>query len=219
MAVLMPNSVFICIPKTGTQTVRQALVNARISQVEVGPTELWEGQAGLSQIRHASYWQVREFCRGRQVIASIRPTLEWYQSVWCHRKSTGEEGLGLISSDNWRENFGDWIRWNCAATRSPYGTFLCQVLDGSQPALLRTESILHDLSQALELAGEDFVPKNFLHTQAKNRSPLELKDQCRYSADLIQQVQAAEGSGTYPHAFMQQYEDRFVGRLLSESSL
>lgn len=219
MAVLMPNSVFICIPKTGTQTVRRALLDANIPQVEIGTTELREVQPGLSQIRHASYWQISSFCEDRQVIASVRPTLEWYQSVWCHRKRTGEEGYGLIHTDNWRENFGDWIRWNCGAGLSHYGTFMCQVLDGADPILIETENLLDDLASALDASGEKFEPDLIIGAESRNQSTVRYKDQCRYSEELVRLVQGTEGCGTYPQRFMNEYGDRFAGQLLSGSSL
>jgi len=95
MALILPHSIFIHIPKTGGSWVRRAIKLAGIHTQEVGPCQL-----GRIQVLHASIRQVpREYRRGRQAFAFIRHPVSWLKSKWAYAIKRGKLKRRTTSTD------------------------------------------------------------------------------------------------------------------------
>lgn len=83
MALLLPKSAFIHVPKCGGSSVRLALTRAGYSvrrEDETGPHGL-----PFNRRAHAKWAQVRELIGERTPFTFVREPLGWYGSYWKHR--------------------------------------------------------------------------------------------------------------------------------------
>jgi len=86
MAVLLPNSCFVHIPKCGGTSVRLALKQARLS-LDIG-----EAGPDLSPPQYSKHMRTRNVRRftDKPIFTFIRSKPQWYISVYLHRRSTGQ---------------------------------------------------------------------------------------------------------------------------------
>lgn len=168
MAVLMPHSIFIHIPKTGGSWVRSALMASGIQCREVGPP-------GADQIRklHCTVKGLpKHLRRGRLVFFCIRHPVAWLKSRWSYaiehgklntkRKKIWIERLldpslnvfienvlrskpsvpsnGMLHPVGWKKVDGIWR----------------DTLKKKDRILGRTETLREDLTRFLHRAGETF---------------------------------------------------------------
>lgn len=86
MALVMPHSIFIHIPKTGGSWVRNVIRRSGIPSQEIGPCDL-----GQIQVLHASIHQVpKKLRRTRLAFAFIRHPVSWLKSKWAYAISRGK---------------------------------------------------------------------------------------------------------------------------------
>jgi len=144
------------------------------------------------------------------VIASIRDTVSWYTSVWCHQKRTGT-GNGITGTEMWVDHFERWF-WNVIEKKpGEYNRLLCAMLNGSEnPLLIRTDKLLAGLVTALTLAGEDFEIRPLVNTPPANVAAAE-KSLCVWTDDMKQAIVETEGMFKYPDGFLSRYEENLLG--------
>lgn len=198
MAVLMPKSIFIHIPKTGGSWVRAAVRAAGIPCREVGPP-------GVSQIQklHCTVKGLpKHLRRNRLIFFCIRHPVDWLKSRWSYGIERGK--LKPKKKRTWLERALDpdlnkfienALRINAAA---PSHAMLHPVgwkkIDGvwqdtlkkKDRILGRTESLRADLIQFLSRAGETFDTAVLKRMAPKRVSGK--KSKARVDPDLAQQV-------------------------------
>jgi hypothetical protein len=172
VALLLPHSVFIHVPKTAGQWVAEALENAGVETEPLGPV-------------HASPDEVLEDrrCGSRPVVFTfVRDPLTWYQSMWAHRMDEEWEPIDDPEwfSQAWIDVWEDFTR----STRSDrFEDFVENALEryprGFVSSLYarytsgcthigRQETIVDDVVRILELAGEEFDGERLARTKPKN---------------------------------------------------
>jgi hypothetical protein len=173
MALLLPNSVFVHIPKTAGQWVAQAIINAGIDAREIGvvhasPDELVQSDAGV---------------RRRIVFSFVRHPLTWYPSMWAHRMDDGWNEP--IDDPQWftpkwiefwadftarcrSETFAGFVRACTGAYPSGFVAMLYEAYTAGCSYVGRYERLADDLVGILRAAGEDFDAARLVATPPQN---------------------------------------------------
>lgn len=192
MTVLLPNSAFLHIPKTGGTWVRNALQSSGLHIHEVrAKTEL---ESTESKIRswhnvplHNDMYLAKE-----NIFCFIRNPFIWYQSYWSHK--TG--------NDSWREHnvidackddrFIVFIDNVLESFPDGYVTWLYDFYASHATFVGRTERLQQDLITALTLAGEDFLADDIINTPRAKVSSKAIKRKAIYRRDQIEKIATVE---------------------------
>ncbi|HEX2091952.1 MAG TPA: hypothetical protein VHG28_06095 [Longimicrobiaceae bacterium] len=184
MHLILPNSVFVHIPKTGGTWVRKALTAAQIP---------WSRTALLP---HADFSHLEPLVEGRFTFAFVRHPLSWYRSAWSYRMSNPER-LGPASmAEFWSEDFDTFVT-GCCSYRSGLLTELFERFTGWPVKLDWTghaERLADGLVEALTLAGESFDPAAIHGCPPANVSPSRFTESavyCDQTRELL--LRAEEG--------------------------
>jgi len=167
MALMLPNSVFFHIPKTGGTWVRKAIAYADIPRVEL------EHSSDQAKNQHNRYWQVDT---GKKfTFAFVRHPVSWYASFWSYRMFTGwrfKSSPDYCMSIDF-ETFVRKLLDRCPAgfVTEQYKQFLGPTSE-QLDFVGRIETLADDLVTALKQAGETFDEKVIRSTPRHNRSPL-----------------------------------------------
>ncbi len=159
---MLPRSVFFHIPKTGGTWVRQAIRNAGIPTVEVGPSpedaENWHSPISRVDVR------------GKFTFAFVRHPLGWYPSFWSHRMRRGWGRGDLL--DRYMAAEFERFMWNVIGNAPGHLSRRFEIYTGPRPGALdfvgRQENLERDLLFALSQAGEEFEEGTILATPLKN---------------------------------------------------
>lgn len=173
MALLLPNSAFLHIHKTGGSWVRQAILAAGIPCRESGS----EQEPRVLRVHH-SLQESRPWLENRFVFTFVRNPLSWYQSYWCHRMTTRWRGKSRYYSRFPRDTWpAAWHREHLLDTRCrahEFETFVEKALKTGPPGYVtvlfrayappgpavdfigRQENLGGDLCRALDAAGERY---------------------------------------------------------------
>lgn len=195
MALLLPRSLFIHIPKTGGSWVREAVRSAGILTDEIAaiPTER---MIRRGQLFHTTSKELHIQDRFR--FAFVRHPLSFYQSYWAYRMVRGWDLTLDMDRKFQSDNFETFVR---AALADAPGGLAARVYArylGEDFSMLdfvgRMENLAEDLLRALSLAGETFDAEVIRATPEKNVSSRlsEWADRCRYSPQLRSDVCNAE---------------------------
>ncbi len=88
MAVILPNSCFLHIPKTGGSTIRNALLNAGLYDPRLGDKET--GVKGITTPHeyraHMRLKEVREYSSSKYLFTFVRDPVDWYTSIYAFRR-------------------------------------------------------------------------------------------------------------------------------------
>lgn len=159
--------------------------------------------------QHARYDMCCKEIGERRVFASVRPTLEWYRSVWCHQKREGT-GNGISGPENFNDNFETWIFDIADRFPGHYGHFLNGMLGNApKPLLLRTRHLLKDLAFALTICDETFNIVHLVTTNSQNRASSE-KLNAKWTPEMEQAILKGEGEEEYPDLFLAQHAGHFI---------
>lgn len=200
MAVRLPKSVFVHIPKTGGTWVRRVLRT----------TGLYEGDVARD---HATPAELAAFpvATARPIFfCFVRHPLTWYQSYWAyrmkngwHRPSPSENELPLpirtilLDANCRADDFETFVR-NCLA-RYPAGwvSHLFRHYTTGCAFVGRQERLRDDLLLALRIAGERLMPSTVSAIRTIRRentagTDAEYAAKCQYTPELREAVLHAE---------------------------
>ena len=146
MAIILPNSIFYHIGRTGGHWVSHVLWEAGLVQKRLFPLHLTPMQAaGAADFEYRDF----RFC-------FVRHPLHWLASLWRHEMEFGWDPDSLITKLAYSENFeiflekmlAAWPDGPCSAQLAPYLS-ACSFVG-------KLETLETDLAVALEKAGEIF---------------------------------------------------------------
>lgn len=194
MALQLPKSVFIHIPKTGGTWVRSAIFASGIPCNEVFG-ELKVNPVDANKLLHCKPCDLRS--QGFFRFAFVRNPVTFYQSYWAYKMRKGKADYNVFDKDYMRDDFSDFVK--TVTTDFPgwvsrlYRKFLGEEYDMVN-FIGRQEDLQNDLVQALRLAGETFNEDALRAMPAKNLAAQsdEWKEQCVYTDDLLTRVCEAE---------------------------
>lgn len=167
MALMLPHSIFLHIPRTGGSWVRQAIKNAGIPTREVG--------AGSDFAQNAHNRYVRVDRTGTFTFAFVRHPLTWYSSFWSCRMEQGwkqDDSADPFMSPSFERFVGNVVRGFPGHVSWRYEHYIgpgSGVLD----FVGKMENLASDLVKALRLAGEEFDEIKLLRTPRQNGSLLQ----------------------------------------------
>lgn len=171
MALLLPKSLFIHIPKTGGQWVRRAIGNAGIQVSEshcawhegqYAPQTLCNGQ--WKKIRHTCYHSNLEQtdCTGKFTFTFVRHPFSFYRSYWSYKMKVGWDVSNGFDHQVCDESLSGFIEkvlhlypkrgW----VSRLYQSYIDHPNGSSIDCIGKTETLADDLVVALRSAGEIF---------------------------------------------------------------
>ena len=183
MAIRLPKSIFLHVPKCGGTWVRRVLSACHLVQDQL--------------LKHATLDELRALPSGEwnrlPAFAFVRHPASWYRSYWAYKVSVGWDGSNGIDDLVKATQFEPFVR-NCirhlpGLAGKLYQTYSNGAVYVGRMELLR-ESLIHILTQ-LE---EAFDPAVIYSIPAENVYGLtaDLEPQCRYSAQLLAEVMEVE---------------------------
>lgn len=170
MAFLLPNSLFIHIPKTGGQWVASALERAGVPLQQIGPV-------------HASPDEIRDAVKGRSIVfAAVRHPLSWYPSMWAHRMDERWEPIDDLEwfTPTWvefwaeftascrAETFSDFVRKCVSNYPEGFVSALYDAYTRGCTRIARYEHLAEDLLEILAEAHESFDVNRLMKTAPRN---------------------------------------------------
>ncbi|MDP7069668.1 MAG: hypothetical protein QF815_04005 [Candidatus Peribacteraceae bacterium] len=183
MALLLPHSLFIHIPKTGGCWVQKAIKRSGIPYTEIGN-------------RHDNLDRLGSV-PDRFTFAFVRNPLTWYQSQWSYKMKHGWQTSGNFN--------GAWLDSRCASDR--FDVFIRNCIEhfpkgvvsqiyhkylGEDQIIIdyvgRQENAAEDLIIALRSAGEEFDEESIRLTKDVNVSDPLWKNQCQYTPEFVAAV-------------------------------
>jgi hypothetical protein len=168
VALLLPKSLFIHIPKTGGSWVRDAIQRAGIPTDEILPSSA----VGISwaAAMHASSHCITDRFR----FAFVRHPLTFYQSYWCYKMQVGWSQENAFEAKIASESFPEFVRSVLHVCPTGWVTTMYIRALGyafsNVEYIGRTERLVDDLVTALRLAGESFDEERLRATPPKNVS-------------------------------------------------
>ncbi len=197
MALILPKSVFIHIPKTGGNWVREALQRAELPIKEARHryhvTELRPAKPHCCQ--HSRLRDVSEEDRsGRISFAFVRHPLSLYQSWWAFKMQTGWNDVFEFERLCKSETFPEFLEKVLKHFPGWAGKIFNQIdVDGIQ-MIGRQENLTEDLIAILRAAGEEFDPdviRNMPHTNVVGTLS-KWQERAQYTPELERAVLESE---------------------------
>ncbi len=198
MAYLLRKSIFIHTPKTAGQWVAAALDNAGLLTDTLGPVH-----TSPDEISQEAAFRRRAFR-----FTFVRHPFSWYLSMWAHRMDEEWEpidDLDWFSSrwiDFWAEftnqcrsnQFEEFVRKCIEYYPAGFVSNLFDAYTKGCSFVGKQETLISDLSTALDQAGESYNTVKLESTKPKNvrGSQSYRKKNIAYSSDLIELVINAE---------------------------
>lgn len=159
MAVLLPHSVFIHIPKTGGQWVRAALRRAGLLTAQLHCT--WHPHGEMPAGHSCHHNRLQDIATDAFVFAFVRHPLSYYRSYWSYKMERGWDMKNTFDCAVLDDSFAGFIR-KTLAFRETRGTLGEQFLSFVRTPERRAdfvgtqEHLADDLVRALRMAGEQF---------------------------------------------------------------
>lgn len=209
MAVILPNSVFIHIPKTGGTWITAALENAGLVVRHTGINP----QTGHST-KHSSWRELMGYypkVKNRPTWGFVRNPIYWWQSFWScpfNRKFWNEKRTPV--NTNWcgnvrwlnfevqkqtQEQFDDFNVYAMSVIeRRPgfFGDYFNFVIDSRNYKVGRHENLVDDVVRILKEYGEEFDEAKIRETPKENESDPELKPRRLYKRHVLEAMIESE---------------------------
>lgn len=188
MALILPHSVFLHVPKTGGMWCRAAISRAGIPHFESG----WKHESPAFRVHHPLD-RNRTIAGNRFLFAFVRDPADWWRSFWGFRMRHGWGHHPVDDScraDRFAEFMANVVQRLPGWCGSMYGQF---VGPRHRPIHFvgRFENLVNDLIEALRLAGERFDEHAIRGTPPQN-----VNDYARWPAEytppLYEAVRCAE---------------------------
>jgi hypothetical protein len=191
MHLILPNSVFVHIPKTGGTWVRKALEAAQIP---------WQ-RTGLTP--HVAFSELEKLVEGRFTFAFVRHPLSWYRSYWSYRMTNLDRFRPTEFDEFMSPDFDTFVS-GCCSKRPGLMTELFQRYTGWPVALDwigHEERLADGLVEALTMAGERFDPEAIHACPPSNVSPAQLKTSAIYTDATRALVLKAEHGAIHRYGY------------------
>lgn len=208
MALVLPHSIFLHVPKTGGTWVRTAIDGAGIPnresnrgqeplgfQIHTDLTNTTDrGPWNLTFRRRPRTWYIPG---GRFCFAFVRNPLDWYRSYWAHRMRKGWKPQHKIDSVCASDDFETFVRHMLEKFPS-YVSDLYELYAGPENDEIgfvgRQENLIEDLIRALREAGEAFDEDRIRETEPVNLGSelQQWSEKSRYPSQLEEAVLRAE---------------------------
>lgn len=188
MPLILPNSVYFHIPKTGGTWVSSALMASGLASMTVGA-------------KHFIPSQTPEAIKGRRTFAFVRHPIWWYRSMWSFMMSDSlvnrfrqatvqrEQDGPSFFSINMVAEFPKFLENVIRNTPGYLSSFYELYLDNPKIEFIgRTETLVDDLVFILKQIGERFDENSLRKTTMRNCSQLKPD----YPADLMAEIARLE---------------------------
>ena len=191
MTLMLPNSVFLHIPKTGGISARNAIARAQSETFEYGEQH--------SHFPELLRYRDKIFYDKKYVFTFVRHPLSWYQSRWSFRMKHGWRMAHPLDYNCASNDFHEFVR-NCMKYKPSgwvsweYASFI-ENFPGAVNFVGKQESLANDLVHALNEAGEKFNEDIIRSTERANDSDVNnmpSKEFAVYSKKLIDEVLEVE---------------------------
>jgi hypothetical protein len=188
MALILPHSVFLHVPKTGGTWCRSAIRRAGIPHFESG----WKHESPYFRAHHPLD-RVRAVAGNRFLFGFVRDPLDWWRSFWGYRMRHGW-GRHPVDHSCRADEFDLFMR-NVAERLPGWCSSMYRQFVGPRHQPIHFvglfENLANDLIEALRLAGERFDEHALRSTPPENvnnysRWPAE------YTPSLYQAIRFAE---------------------------
>ncbi len=195
MALVLPQALFVHVPKTGGTWVRRVLEEAGLARGELG-----RAHATPDELRHEPHFRHADV-----VFAFVRHPLEWYRSYWAYRRKHGwhrpspqelQAPIRTVRLDAHcrAEQFPAFVR-NCLR-RYPHGwvTQLYAHYTRGCTHVGRFERLRDELLRILQAAGLSLPRQLVGRFGVQNAAARDaaLRAQCRYPPALAREVAQVE---------------------------
>lgn len=184
MTVILPNSVFLHIPKAGGSWVREVLKENKLDVRSIRSTDQ-EYTTNKPGSWHNVPWDDKDFIDRPNRFAFVRHPLTWYRSYWAFKVAKGNWDSTDIDvqckSPNFNEFINNVIRFypdGFLAWMYGFYTQHCTFV-GTQEFLL--EHLQYVLLEYEDVKITDFPP-------ALNYSPQDVLDTARYTPSQVRQI-------------------------------
>ena len=194
MALLLPHSLFLHIPRTGGTWVRAAIHAAGIQTNEVAQS-LAQKDGMLGSIKHAFLRELDDRCLF--TFTFVRHPLAFYQSYWAYKMRRGPEDFNAFDAHHMHNDF---CTFACAVVRDypgwlsdTYARYAGQ--DGKGVRFVgKLEQLADDLVAALRLARERFDETMLRSVPPVNEASAlpGFRERCRYTRELAEAVCESE---------------------------
>ena len=193
MAVILPNSIILHIPKTAGKWVRWALRDNDISFFQTSLDTTCDGILWHLNGMKSSHCLPKDnaFYRERSYrLCFVRRPAEWYKSYWCFRIVRGWRADSIFDRRTENEDFGIFIdnvvrEYPCGFLRDVYGAYADECTH-----IGKVETIERDLTLFMkEIEGVDI---DCSKTARINTTPSEVKERAIYRPGQVEQIRAIE---------------------------
>jgi hypothetical protein len=187
MTVILPNSVFLHVPKAGGTWVRQALKNTELVRGELTSRHSEESTEGKKRSWHMVP-RDKSILQGKYVFCFVRHPLTWYQSHWAFRTRRSNWNSGnildkrcVLDCEKERMDFNDFIDNVIEEFPEGYLHWLYNFYAQHAVFVGKMENLQSDLVNALFMAGEDFDVGTIANTPRENVMPRKYHREVKYT--------------------------------------
>lgn len=183
MAIRLPKSIFLHVPKCGGTWIRRVLSACGLVKEEI--------------LNHVTLDQLRALpsgeWKGLPAFAFVRHPASWYRSYWAYKISVGWDPNNGIDEFVQASEFEPFVR-NCIRNKPGLAGWLYGLYTEGATYVGRMELIRESLIYILTQLGETFDPDLIYRSSPENVYGLSttLEPQCRYSPKLLAEVMEVE---------------------------
>jgi hypothetical protein len=190
VTLILPNSVFLHVPKAGGTWVRAALKKTGLIQDELISKYSDESTEGKMRSWHCVP-RDKSIFKDKYVFCFVRHPLTWYQSHWAYKVRNGNWNSGnKLDALCESHSFNDFIVNVAREFPNGYLHWLYKFYAQHASFVGKMENLESDLISALFMAGEDFKADDIINTPKRNVMPDKYKRRAKYeTANAIRVMQ------------------------------
>lgn len=179
MAIRLPKSIFLHVPKCGGTWVRKALhacglvqeelvKHVTLAEAQAIPSGAWNGLPGFAFVRHP---------------------IAWYRSYWAFKVEVGWDARNGLDNFIRADDFETFVR-NCIREKPGLAGTIFDMFTKGASYVGRMEVLRESLIHILSKVGEQFDPAVIYSLPADNvrSSRPQLEPRCRYSPTLLAEL-------------------------------
>lgn len=180
MTVILPNSVFLHVPKAGGTWVREVLKNTNLVQGELISKSSDESTEGKMRSWHCVP-QDKSVFNNKYIFCFVRHPLTWYQSHWAHRTRNGSWNKGnRLDAKCQDDEFNEFILKVIEEFPQGYLHWLYGFYTQHAHFVGKVENLQQDLIKALSLAEEEYRVDDIISVSSQNVMPVEYVREVKY---------------------------------------